>query len=169
VSTTRMPPKAAGIAALPGAAVVARIRRVLVVSLIAGLVYPLFMSGSRGRCAGGVDAPDGFTDTVAGSVGEATRCIVLTLGPSPLVYLGIVVIVLVALGRVIGASDERSALKILDRTMVGVGVLVVVAIVVSQVWLHMIPLEEFMAGSASVFSPFPFGFIDVANDPISGP
>ena len=37
------------------------------------------------------------------------------------------------------------------------------AVVVSQVWFHLIPLADFMAATASVLSPFAFGLIDVAN------
>ena len=50
---------------------VARIRRVLIGSLIAALVYPAFMGVRVGYCAGGVDG--GAFDAAGGPVGAA-RC-----------------------------------------------------------------------------------------------
>jgi hypothetical protein len=91
------------------------------------------------------------------------------MGPSPLVFLAIALILLFALGRVMKASDESVGLRILDRSASGVVLLVIVAIVVSQVWFRMIPLEDFVAGTAPVFSPFPFGFIEVTNTPMPAP
>lgn len=88
-------------------------------------------------------------------------CVKLELRPSILVYVGIGLIVLLAIGRVMKAPDEFVALRILDRAAIAVGVLAVVAAVVSGVWLRIIPIEEFTGGSWSVFSPFPFGVINV--------
>lgn len=96
-------------AALPGAVVIAAIRRVLLWSLIVAFLYPAFMSGSKGICPGGVDANGGFVDSAGQSVDEAPQCIQLTLAPSPLVYVAIAVILLLALGRVMKAVDERGA------------------------------------------------------------
>lgn len=50
---------------------VARIRRVLIGSLIAALVYPALMGARAGYCAGGVDG--GAFDAAGGPVGAA-RC-----------------------------------------------------------------------------------------------
>ena len=169
LSLTQMPPTSSDVTSLPGAAVVARIRRVLLVSLIAALVYPAFIGASAGYCAGGVDGEGGFVDAAGRPVDTAPACVELTLKPSPLVYVGIVLIVLFAISRVLKAPDEAGALRILDRSLTGVCVLVAVAIVVSQVWFHLIPIADFMAGTASVLSPFPFGFIDVANTPLPVP
>lgn len=152
---------------LPGAAVIAQIRRVLIIAVISALVYPTLMVASRGYCPGGVDGDGGFIDGSGRPVDEAPACIQLTLRPNSLVYLGIAVIVLLALGRVMKASDEAPALKTLNRASVGVGALIVVAIVVSHVWFFMIPMEGFSSDSWSVFSPFPFGVIDVTTTPLT--
>jgi hypothetical protein len=169
LSLTPAPPAPSDVASLPGRAVIGRIRRVLTVSLVAVLVYSVSMGASAGFCAGGVDADGGFIDAAGRAVDEAPRCVQLTMGPSPLVFLAIALILLFALGRVMNASDESVAVRILDRSAAGVVVLVIVAIVVSQVWFRMIPLEGFMAGTASIFSPFPFGFIEVTNTPMPAP
>ncbi|MBP3977130.1 hypothetical protein [Microbacterium sp. BLY] len=43
----------------------------------------------------------------------------------------------------------------------------VVAIIVSHVWFALIPLEQFTGDSWTVFSPFPFGAIDVEVTPMT--
>lgn len=160
-------PKDAAFVGLPGAVVVTGIRRTLIWTLIIALVFPAFMSGSRSFCPGGVDGNGGFIDASGRPVDEAPVCVQLTLGPSPLVYLGIALIVLLALGRVIKASDERAALRTLERAIQGAGLLALIAVVVSNVWFLMTPLEGFDSGSWSVFSPFPFGIISVTVTPMT--
>ena len=169
MSLTQTSPTASGVASFPGAAVVGRIRGVLIASLIAALVYPAFMGASAGYCAGGVDGEGGYVDAAGRPFDAAPACVELTLKPSPLVYVGIVLIVLFAISRVLKASHEAAALRILNRSLTGLSVLVAVAIVVSQVWFHLIPIADFMSGTASVLSPFPFGLIDVANTSLPVP
>lgn len=152
---------------LPGVAVIAQIRRVVIVALIAALLYPTLMVASRGYCPGGFDGSGGFIDASGRPVDEAPLCVQLTLGPNPLVYLGIAMIVLLALGRVMNASDQAAALKTLNRASIGVAVIVGLAIVVSHIWFFMIPMEEFTSGSWTVFSPFPFGSFDVTTTPMT--
>ncbi|MFJ6428341.1 MULTISPECIES: hypothetical protein [Microbacterium] len=152
---------------LPGVAVIAEIRRVLITALVAVFVYSTLMVASRSYCPGGVDGSGGFIDSAGQPTDQAPVCMDLTLRPSPLVYIGIAAIVLITLGRVMKASDERSALKTLNRASIGVAALVVLAIVVSLVWFFLIPMEEFTSGSWTVFSPFPFGAIDVTTTPLT--
>ncbi|WP_288874293.1 hypothetical protein [uncultured Microbacterium sp.] len=152
---------------LPGVQVIAEIRRLLIVAVVAALVYPTLMVASRGYCPGGIDGSGGFIDASGQPVDEAPLCVQLTLGPGPLVYVGLAAIVLLALGRVMKASDQHGALKDLNRAAIEVGALVVVAIVVSHVWFFLIPMEGFASGSWTVFSPFPFGNIDVTTTPLT--
>lgn len=161
------PPKDAAFVGIPGVVVVAGIRRTLIWTLIIAVLFPAFMSGSRGYCPGGVDGNGGFIDASGRPVDEAPMCVQLSLGPSPLVYVGIALIVLFAIGRVMKASDERAALRILERAIQGAGLLAVIAIIVSNVWFLMTPIEGFSSGSWSVFSPFPFGIISVEITPMS--
>jgi hypothetical protein len=164
VSLTQTSPQAT---ALAGVAVIARIRRVLVVAVLAALAYTAVMGGSAGYCPGGSDGSGGFVDASGQAVDQAPMCVKLELRPSILIYVGIGLIVLLAIGRVMKAGHELGALRILDRAAIAVGVLAVVAAVVSAVWLRMIPIEEFTGGSWSVFSPFPFGVINVEIMPSS--
>lgn len=167
LSLAQTPPQPTAVSGLAGVAVIARIRRVLIVAVIAAMIYPTLMVASAGYCAGGVDGNGGFIDASGRPVDEALPCVQLTLGPSPLVYVGIALIVLLAIGRVLKARDEPTALRTLDRAAIGVAVLVVVAVIVSVVWFRMTPLEGFSSGSWSVFSPFPFGVINVEVTPMT--
>jgi hypothetical protein len=162
------PPKTA-FAVLPGATVIGRIRRVLIVALVAGLMFPLFTHGSKGRCPGGVSSDGGFVDATGQPTTEAPRCVTLELGPNPLVFVGIALIVLLALGRIMRAADEPAALRTLDRAAILVVVLVLVAAVISQVWFRLVSLETFDSDSWSVFSPFPFAIIDVEITRMTAP
>jgi len=168
VSLPQTSPDTTAVTGFAGAAVVARIRRVLIVAVIAALVYPSLLVASRGYCPGGVDGDGGFIDASGRSVDEAPLCVQMTLGPNPLMFVGIALIVLLALGRVMKASGEPAALKTLDRAAIGVAALAGLAIVVSHVWFSMIPMEGFSSGSWSVFSPFPFGNIDITTTPLVG-
>lgn len=152
---------------LPGAAVIAKIRRVVIVAVIAALVYPALMVASRSYCPGGVNGSGGFIDSAGQPTDQAPVCIDLTLSPSPLVYIGIAAIVLINLGRVMKASGEHTALTTLNRAAIGVSALVGLAIIVSLVWFFLIPMEGFTSGSWTVFSPFPFGSIDVTTTPMT--
>lgn len=156
-------------AGLPGAVVIAGIRRLLIWALVVGVLYSVFMSASKGICPGGIDAGGGFIDSEGRSVEQAPLCVSLALRPSAFVYVGLAVIVLIALGRVAKAADERAALRTLERAIRGAGLLVAIALVVSHVWFQLIPLEQFSSESWSVFSPFPLGVIDVVTEPMTGP
>jgi hypothetical protein len=161
-------PADTAVSGLPFAMVIAGIRRMLIWTIIAGLVYSTFMSGSKGLCPGGVDANGGFIDADGRSVDQAPLCVQLNLRPSVFVYVGIALIVLIALGRVAKAADERAALRTMEVAIQGAGLLVVVAVAVSLVWFQLIPLDQFNSDSWSVMSPFPFGVIEVVTDPMSG-
>lgn len=167
MSLPHTPSETTAFAGLPGVQVIARIRRLLILAVIAALVYPALMVASRATCPGGIDGSGGFIDASGRPVDEAPLCIQLTLAPSPLVYAGIAAIVLIALGRVMKASDELGALKDLNRAAIGVGALVAVAIVISHVWFFLIPMEGFTSDSWTVVSPFPFGNIDVTTTPMT--
>lgn len=150
---------------LPGAEVIARIRRVLVVALVATFAYSTFSSASRVYCPGGVDGDGGFIDSAGNPTDQAPMCINMALRPSPLVFLGIALIVLFALGRVLKAADEVTAIRTLDRAATGLVILALGALVISQVWFTLIPVTDFQSSSFRVFGPFPFGSIDVDITP----
>lgn len=151
---------------LPGAAVIARIRRVMVVALIAAFVYATLSAGSTGSCAGGFDGSGGFIDAAGNPTTQAPMCISLALQPSPLIFLGIALIVFLAIGRVLKVADEPAAIRTLDRAAAGVAILVVCALAISQVWFGLISVTDLDPYSFQIFAPFPFGLIDVVTSPM---
>lgn len=167
--TNELPDASVKAPMLAGQRLVARIRRVLLTALLAALLYPAFMTASKGSCAGGVDGEGGFIDGTGRPIDQAPLCVQLELRPSPLVYVGLALLVWLALGRAMKESDEAGALKTLDRSALWAGCWVLVAVVVSQVWFWLIPVDTLTTGSFSVMSPFPFGLIDVSTSPLTVP
>ncbi|UNK69589.1 hypothetical protein [Microbacterium sp. H1-D42] len=151
--------------ALPGFEVVARIRRLLVVGVLAALGYAAFMSASKGFCPGGV-SDGGFIDAAGNPTDVAPTCVNLTLRPSPLILAAIAVIVFWALTRVLRrAVDVPSAIRIVDRAAAAIVILVVASVVISQVWFALIPLTDW-DGTGTFFYPFPFGSVDMQTSPM---
>jgi len=132
---------------LPGAAIVRRIRRLLIVALAGLLLYSTFATASRSTC----------TDDVMPS------CMQIDLRPSPIIVAAVVGMLLWALTRVLHrADDEAAALRILDRTAAVMAVLLAVAAVVSQVWMWSVPLETW-SGTGWFVLPFPFGAVELTT------
>jgi len=166
MSLAQTAPKTVAGPGLHSVAIVAKIRRVLIVAVIVALVFPTLMAASRSYCPGGIDGSGGFIDASGQPTDEAPVCIELALAPSPLVYVGIAAIVLLALGRVMKANDEAAALQTLNRAAIGITALVGIGVVVAHVWFFLIPVEGFTAHSWSIVHPFPFGTIDVTTTPL---
>ena len=151
---------------LPGAVIIARIRRLLVASIVAGILYSTITHASKSGCPGGVDANGNFIDASGNPTDIPPECVSLTLGPSPVILILMGVIVLWALGRVLRrAESEAAALRILDRAALAVGILAAVSVVVAQVWFALIPLGG-IDGSGSYIWPFPFGVVDMQTMPM---
>jgi len=154
---------------LAGHAVIARIRRLLIVTVIAGFAYGTFTAAGAAGCAGGYDGNGGYLDGAGRATDAVPTCMELTLRPSPFVFIAIGLIVVLAIGRVLKATDEQIALRTLDRAATGIVALVVIAIVVSHVWFQLVPLHDLVSSDSwTVISPFPFGTIDVSTEPVPG-
>lgn len=137
-------------AASNNVSVVRGIRRLLVTAAIAALVCSWLIVASKGGC---------YT--------EAGVCYDMRLSVSPLLFVGLAVIVLVALSRIINRNlDPFEASRVLDRAALVVKIVALVAIVVAQAWFWATPVEGFETGGWVIISPFPFGSIDVeiSND-----
>lgn len=156
-----------GLQPLPGVEIVARIRRLLVVGLLAALGYSMFMTGSKGFCPGGVTGAGGFIDADGNPTDVAPSCVSLTLRPSPLILAAIAVIVLWALTKVLrSAVDVADAVRILDRTAAAIAILAVASAVISWIWFAMIPITDW-DGTGSFLYPFPFGSVDMQISPMT--
>ncbi|MGV8882092.1 MAG: hypothetical protein ACOH19_08040 [Rhodoglobus sp.] len=151
---------------IPGAEVVARVRRLLVVGLVAAFGYSIFMTGSKGYCPGGVSADGSFVDAAGNATDIAPRCINLTLEPSWLVFLAVAAIACGALTMVLRrAADIHSAIRYLDRAAAAIAIIAGASVVISQIWFAMIPITDW-DGTGTFFFPFPFGSVDVEIEPM---
>lgn len=152
---------------LPGAVIVARIRRLLVTAVIAAFGYGALMTASKGYCPGGVTADGEFIDAAGSLVDMAPTCINLTLKPNGLIYLVLAAIVLYALTVVLRrASDVPSAVRYLDRAAAATAILIVASIIIAQVWFALIPISDWN-GSGTFFYPFPFGSVELVTSPMT--
>ncbi|MDE0546138.1 hypothetical protein [Microbacterium sp. C7(2022)] len=155
-------------AALPGAAVIARIRRLLIVAVTAVAGYAMFMTASKGYCPGGITGDGRFLDAAGNPTDLAPSCISMTLQPSGLVYLALAAIVIGALTRVLNrAGDESSAVRILDRAAAIVAIVAVASVIISQVWFSLIPITSW-DGTGTFVYPFPFGSVEMTTSPMTG-
>ncbi|WP_349897859.1 hypothetical protein [Parafrigoribacterium soli] len=171
MSQTQSPVMGPGLASVSYVPIVAQIRRLLVVALVSGVLYAVILHASKAYCAGGIDADGGFTDAAGNAVAAAPMCVTLTLAPSPIVYLAIAFIVLLAVSKVINkAPDLEAARHTLGRATVVIGILVLVSVVVAQLWFAFIPITEWSeTGSYAFFYPFPFGSVDMTTTPMVAP
>ncbi|WP_193509645.1 hypothetical protein [Cryobacterium sp. BB736] len=152
---------------LPGADLLALVRRLIVAAMIAAVVYSALMSGSKGGCPGIVPVSGGRTGSFESTVDVVRSCVNLSLRPSPLVYIALALIVVWAIGAVLRkAHDEQEATRILERAVVIVNVVALGSVLISQVWFWLIPLDNWVGGR-TFFYPFPFGVIDLEISPMT--
>lgn len=164
-SGTLQAPTSTG-AFLPGAAVIARIRRLVYVAIVATVLYSLFVGASKGGCAGGVAADGGFVDSNGKPSPIPPECVTLTLQPSPVMLIILAGIVLWALGRVLRrAESEASAVRIVDRASLAIIMVAGCSVLIAQIWFNLIPLHG-IGGTGLYIWPFPFGSVDYQTSPI---
>lgn len=150
------PTPPAALSTLPGAAILLRLRKLLVLTLAAGVVYAVVLHASRGYCGAGGPNADGTVITLV-------PCVTLTLAPSPFVYAALAVIVVVALGLVLRrAQSEREAVALFDRAAVVVVAVVAASVLISFVWFFLIPIETWTSGGP-LWYPFPFGAVELTT------
>lgn len=152
---------------LSGRVIVARIRKLILTAGFTLMVYSIFTTANRGYCPVDV-ATDG---SLVGSDGNFTEvvpsCVNLMLQPSGLIYLAIFAIIVVTLNFVLRrANDEESALQYLDRAELGIMILAVASLLISQIWFWMIPITDWN-GSGTFYFPFPFGAVGLITTPIT--
>ena len=140
-------------------AVSPRIRRVVIVAIVATMVYGLLTTSSSGRCAGpSTQVPDG-----TGGLLVSQECLQLTLSPSPLMVVAFAVILLVAVRRAsVAGIDRADARRILDRAAAAIALLAAAAVVISLAWFAVLARSEWAPGKPfGVLLPFPFAALDV--------
>lgn len=137
-------------------AVSRRIRRLLVIVFLAAVAYGILTTASRGFCA----------DDAKG-IDPATGCVQLTLSPSPIIFAGLLAVVIIALSRAAAPGiDLHAALPIFDRAAVIGALTAALAAVVAQIWFWSVPITEFHSGGFSYISPFLIGIINLELTPL---
>lgn len=132
---------------LPAGPILVRIRRLLITTAIAGVVYSALGTGSKGQCSG-----------MPGTEGQPSTetCVNITMHPSWIVYVAFAAIVFVAIGRVGRlASTVEQAGRIFDRAAIAVMALAAVSIIVGGLWLALLPFDS-LTGTGTTIYPFPF-------------
>ncbi|MET0736150.1 MAG: hypothetical protein ABWY55_10990 [Microbacterium sp.] len=146
--------------ALPGADVIARIRRLVITALVSGAVYSMFTAAGKSGCAGGIDGEGGFVDANGQPTELVPSCVSLVLRPSPLLLLALAVLVVWAITRVLRSVDgEASAIRTLDRTALAIMIVAGASIVVAQAWFALVPLDG-IGGTGTYVHPFPFATVE---------
>ncbi len=94
------------------------------------------------------------------------RCGTATLSPSPLVFLLVAAIVMIALTMILRrAVDEDHAFRILNNARMAIVVLTLVAMAVGSIAVMTLRVDDW--GAFAVFSPLPFAQFDVETWPIT--
>ncbi|GAB3397012.1 hypothetical protein GCM10027568_32240 [Humibacter soli] len=92
----------------------------------------------------------------------------MTLHPSPIVYLAIVVAYFYAIHRVlVRAASESDASRVFRRTSLVVLLIAVGSIVIADVWFFTSPLAGWPTPGTWI-APFPFGVQDVTTQILTG-
>jgi hypothetical protein len=161
--------KPAPVAEIPGAIVLRRVRKLLITALVGALAYSLLTTGTWARCLGGYDGSGGFIDGSGEATELAPTCLTLTLRASPLIYIAIALVVIVALSSIVRkASSEADALRYLDTARAIIVVLIAVCVVVSHVWFWNLPVQDWDGGTTDFFYPFLFGSVTADITPQAG-
>jgi hypothetical protein len=133
---------------LPAGPILMRVRRLILTSGVAALVYTVLSSGSAASCSDGGMSADGAV--------TATTCANLALRPSWAVYAAVAVIVFVAIGRVARRAETVDAAnRILDRAAIAIIVVVLLSAAVGITWIMLLPPQSLTSGGTVLF-PFPF-------------
>lgn len=153
---------------LPGGRILLRVFWLLVVAVVSGLGYST-LSGSHAGGHGRVDGNGNYLDAHGNQTTTPPLEVNAVLHPNPSIPVLLGVIVLAAIIIVLRvAHDERSALRILNMTMIVVPVVAVSCVIVGNAWFFAMPLD-YWTSSAVHYLGFPFASVDVTVQPMTNP
>lgn len=133
----------ASLSTLPGAAMLQRVRRLMIWALGAGLAYSVLGGAGKTWCPGGYTGDGGFIDVNGRPTDPAPQCISVSLQPGGIVYAVIALIVLATLTRVLRhAVDQADAIRRIDRVVIAIVAVVVVWTALTQVSFASISVQE---------------------------
>lgn len=152
---------------LPGAEILMRLRRLIIVGILSAIGSWFLIGGSKGGCPGGIDAYGGYLDAAGQPTLDQPMCSSLTLRPNGLMPVLVAIAVIWVIGRIVrAAADEADAIRMIDRTAAVLAIVAAAGIIISYVWFALTPLPD-PGASYSVFSPFPFATIEVDISPMT--
>jgi len=154
---------------LPGAIVLARVRRLLILTLICSLVYSALTTASRTTCPGGFDGGGGYLDGNGDPTEIAPTCLSLSLQPNPLIFVVLALVVIGAISSALKKSTtETDALRYIDSAAAVVGVLVAVCVVVGHIWFWRLPASDWAGGDATLTAIYrlPFAVVETEISPL---
>jgi hypothetical protein len=154
------------LATIPGAAVIRRIRRLLIWAGVTALVYGSLATASKGSCPGGVTGDGGYLDANGEATEVVPQCVNLTLKPSGLVFAFIVLMVIWSITRVLRASDQSAAIRILDRAALIIVAVTFVWAAVSMASFLSIPLDQWDGSEPFFLDGIVFGNVEIVRSPI---
>jgi hypothetical protein len=127
-------------------------------AVVAGLMYTLFTRASSSVCAGGVSGDGGYVDADGRPTLTPPSCLNLELGPSWVVQLAVIVIVVWAVRRA-RRRPLAAAPATLQRARLAVVFTCLGSFAAAQTWFALLPVREWK-GSGSFPLPFPFGWVE---------
>lgn len=159
-------PPAASLSTLPGAAIIRRIRGMLLSAAGTAILYSVVSTASKGGCIGGVTGDGGYIDANGNPTDVVPMCVNLTLHPSSIVFIAIAVIVIVAIILVLRRADsESAALRMIDRAVIVIVAGTIGWAALTMVSFFAIPIDSWN-GVEPFTIPFTFGNIDIDVSPM---
>ncbi|MFF1572618.1 hypothetical protein ACFVWR_07725 [Leifsonia sp. NPDC058292] len=140
-------------AGTPGRPLLRRARSLVLWASGAAILYSSLVA-SKGSCPGGFTADGGYLDAAGDPTTVQPQCVQLTLHPSPVGYLAIVLTVIIALSRAARAVDVEIALRTMNRGAIVAVSIAVVSMLVAILWFQGSPMPTV---GGTVLFPFPFG------------
>ncbi|AXH34376.1 hypothetical protein DVJ78_02130 [Humibacter sp. BT305] len=115
-----------------------------------------------------MSADGGYVDADGQPTAVPPSCVTLTLGPSPLVFIALAVIVIVAVARILRRGQtQETAIRIATRAAIVVAAVAAGSVVIAYVWFAFIPVQSWSPDEPSFFLyPFPFGTVDTVSEPL---
>lgn len=134
----------------PWAAPLLRVRGLLISGAIAAWVYSFMATGGRTVCP---------SDTSGAST---TQCVQYTLGPSWLVVLAMVIVLLTGIGRAARQPDRAAVMRTLDRTGTIIIATALCSAVIALIWFWSMPAQQALDHGGMLLMPFPFGAVTIS-------
>jgi len=149
---------------LPGAAMLRRLRVLIVEAVIAAFAYAGLTAASKSVCFGGSDANGGFLDADGHPSQTVPICVTATLHASPFILIAIAAIVFFTIGRVLArARDEASAIRTFHRAAIIVLAVAAVSVAAAYVCFFAFTPLEGLPDEGFHYLGFPFAVVDVTT------